>query len=309
MQVDGHDIEISKRDKLFFPDAGISKGDLIDYYQKVAPTMVPHMQHYGVNMERYPDGVQGDSFFNKDAPDYFPDWIKTVAIDKREGGHFNAPVVDSKAALVYLANQGVITPHLYLSRTDDLEHPDKLVFDLDPPSQGDSSKALRQAALDVRDLMAELDLNCWVQTSGANGFHLIVPLDRSGNFDEVREFAKDCARVLVRRHPDNYTLEQRKNKRRGRIFLDMLRNAYGATAVAPYAVRAQASAAVATPIEWQELENGANPQSWTIKTIPRRLAQKDDPWQGMMKHAYTLTSREQQLQQLLNAEDPAAEEQ
>lgn len=308
MKVDGHDIEISKRDKLFFPDAGVSKGDLIDYYEKVATTMVPHMQHYGVNMERFPDGLQGDSFFNKDTPDYFPDWIKTVAIKKREGGNFHAPVVDSKAALIYLANQAVITPHLYLSRTNALEYPDKLVVDLDPPGTGDSSKALRQAALHVRDLMAELDMDSWVQTSGANGFHVIVPLDRSCDFDQVREFAKNCALVLVRRYPDKYTLEQRKDNRRDRIFLDILRNAYGATAVAPYAVRAQASAAVATPIEWQELDNGAKPQSWTVKTIPRRLAQKDDPWQGMMQHAYAIGNREQQVQQLLNKENPAPEE-
>lgn len=277
MQINGHQIDVSKRDKLFFPDAGISKGDLIDYYEKVAATMVPHMQHYGVNMERFPDGLQGDSFFNKDTPDYFPDWIKTVAIEKREGGQFHAPVVDSQAALVYLANQAVITPHLYLSRTDALEYPDKMVFDLDPPSQSDSDTRLRQAAQHVRDLMAELELDTWVQTSGANGFHVVVPLDRSSNFDQAREFAQNCALVLVRRHPDKYTLEQRKHKRRGRIFLDVLRNAYGATAVAPYAVRAQASAAVATPIEWQELEQGASPQSWTMKTILKRLAQNKTP--------------------------------
>ncbi|MDN7137223.1 non-homologous end-joining DNA ligase [Pseudidiomarina sp. 1APP75-27a] len=302
MKVDGHQIDLSKRDKMFFPDAGLSKGDLIDYYEKVADIMVPHMQHYGVSMERFPDGVQGDSFFNKDTPDYFPDWITRVAIEKREGGQFHAPVVDSAAALIYLANQAVITPHLYLARTDDLEHPDKLVFDLDPPSTGDPAAALRQASLRVRELMAEVDMQTWIQTSGANGFHLIVPLDRSADFEQVREFAKDCARVLVNRHPDDYTLEQRKDKRDGKIFLDMLRNAYGATSVAPYAVRAQPTASVATPIEWQELEDGAGPQSWTIETIPRRLAQKNDPWQGMMRHSYKLGSHEQKLRELLAAE-------
>lgn len=280
----------------------ISKGDLIDYYEKVAEVMVPHMQHYGVSMERFPDGLEGDSFFNKDTPDYFPDWITTVAIEKREGGHFKAPVVDTPAALIYLANQAVITPHLYLSRTDDLEHPDKLVFDLDPPSTDDGTAALRQAALHVRELMAEIALDTWIQTSGANGFHLIVPLDRSADFDQVREFAKDCARLLVHRHGNSYTLEQRKDKRDGKIFLDMLRNAYGATSVAPYAARAQPSASVATPIEWDELKDGAGPQSWTVKTIPRRLAQKDDPWQGMMQHAYRLQAHQQQLDELLTAE-------
>lgn len=308
MQVNGHDIDVSKRDKLFFPEAEISKGDMIDYYAKIADTMIPHMQHYGVNMERFPDGIAGDSFFNKDTPDYFPDWIKTVKMEKREGGHFYAPVVDSKAALIYLADQAVITPHIYLSRRDKLEYPDKMVFDLDPPETGDSANALRQAALDIRDLMAELDLSAWIQTSGANGFHLIIPLDQSSSFDDTREFAKNCALTLVRRKPESYTLEQRKNKRGDRIFLDVLRNAYGATSVAPYAVRAQATASVATPIEWSELEQGAGPQSWTVKTIPRRLAQKQDPWQGIMRHAYSLTNRHSKLQQLLDKETPADEE-
>ncbi|RUO63121.1 non-homologous end-joining DNA ligase [Pseudidiomarina insulisalsae] len=303
MQLDGHDIDISKRDKVFFPEADLTKGDLIDYYQNVAPVMLPHMRHYGVSMERFPDGVQGDSFFNKDTPDYFPDWIPRVTVKKREGGEFKAPVVDSAASLVYLADQGVITPHLYLARTDDLEHPDKLVFDLDPPSTGGSAAALRQAALDVRDLLAELDLNAWVQTSGANGFHIFVPLDRSADFDTTRDFANDCARVLVERKPEHYTLEQRKEKRGDKIFLDTLRNAYGATSVAPYAVRAQPTASVATPIEWQELEDGAGPQDWTIKTLPRRLAQKKDPWQNMMRHAYKLASHQRQLKKLTASSD------
>ena len=282
MKIKGHEIEISNPDKVFFPDAGLTKGDLIDYYEQVADTMVPHMKRYAVSMQRFPDGLEGESFYNKDAPDYFPAWIKTVNFPEREGGSFDAPIVDSKAALVYLADQAVLTPHLYLARTDDLEHPDKMIYDLDPPEDAEDYGAVREAALDIRDVLQELDLRAWVQTTGSKGFHIFVPLDRSADFDEVREFAHDVALLLVRCHGDKYTLEQRKKKRKGRVFLDMLRNAYGATSVAPYAVRARPGAPVATPVEWSEVEKGASPRDWTMESIPNRLAQKDDPWSDLI---------------------------
>jgi bifunctional non-homologous end joining protein LigD len=308
MKVDGRQIDISNRDKVFFPDAGLTKGDLIDYYAQVADTMVPHMKRYGVNMQRFPDGLEGESFYNKDAPDYFPDWIQRVTFPKREGGSFDAPIVDSKAALVYLANQAVLTPHLYLSRVDDLEHPDKMIYDLDPPEDTEEPDAVREAALDVRQVLEELDLRAWVQTTGSKGFHVVVPLDRSAGFDEVRQFAHDVALLLVRRHEEKYTLEERKKKRRGRIFLDMLRNAYGATSVAPYAVRARPGAPVATPLDWHEVEAGASPRDWTMESVPRRLGQKEDPWADMIRHARSIASRREQLDDLLDQEEPAKEE-
>jgi bifunctional non-homologous end joining protein LigD len=309
MKVQGHDIQLSNRDKLFFPDAGLTKGDLVDYYAQVADTMVPHMKRYPVSMQRFPDGLQGESFYNKDAPDYFPDWIPTAKFPKREGGSFDAPIVDSKAALIYLADQAVLTFHLYLARADDLEHPDKMIFDLDPPEGTEDVRAVRQAALDVRAVLAELDLQAWVQTTGSKGFHVLVPLDRTAGFDEVRRFARDVARVLVRRHQDKYTLEERKKKRGGRIFLDMLRNAYGATSVAPYSVRARPGAPVATPLDWHEVEAGASPREWTIQNIPNRLGQKQDPWSDLMRHAGSIASHRTKLDALLDQEEPAGEEQ
>ncbi len=304
----GQTIDISNRDKLFFPDAGLTKGDLIDYYQKVADVMVPHMQRYGVSMQRFPDGLQGEGFYMKDAPDYFPDWIKTVPFPKREGGSFDAPVIDEPAGLVYLADQAIITLHLYLSRTDDLEHPDKMIYDLDPPEESQGFSAVREAALDIRSLLSELDMNCWVQTSGSKGFHVVVPLERALGFDEVRRFARDVALVLVRRHQDRYTLEQRKNKRRGRVFLDTLRNSYGATAVAPYSVRALADAPVATPLEWQEVKAGTSPRDWTMVNVPDRLEGRSDPWSSLMRNPYSLSSRREKLDVLLDQEKPANEE-
>jgi bifunctional non-homologous end joining protein LigD len=308
VKIDGHEIEISNRDKVFFPDAGLTKGDLIDYYEQLAETMIPHMKRYPVSMQRFPDGLKGEGFYNKDAPDYFPDWIRTVRFPERAGGSFNAPIVDSKAALVYLADQAVITYHLYLARADDLEHPDKMIFDLDPPEGTEDYHAVREAALDVRAVLQELDLQAWVQTTGSKGFHVLVPLDRSAGFDQVRQFARDAALLLVRRHQDKYTLEERKKKRGGRIFLDMLRNAYGATSVAPYAVRARPGAPVATPHDWHEVQNGASPRDWTIENIPNRLGQKRDPWSDLMHHASSIASHREKLDELLNQEKPAGEE-
>lgn len=309
MKFGNREIEISSRDKVFFPDAGLTKGDMIDYYAEVADVMVAHTRHYGVNMHRYPDGIEGKEFYQKDAPDYFPDWIERIEFPRREkGGSFQAPVIKDAATLVYLANQGVLAHHLYLSRTGDLERPDRMIYDLDPPEDTTDFSATRTAALELKALFEELDMTPFVQTTGSKGYHVIVPLDRSAGFDEVRQFARDVALLLVRRKPDAYTLEQRKAKRGRRIFLDYLRNAYGATAIAPYSLRARPGAPAATPLDWDEIEDGTDPQDWTLKSIPRRLSQRDDPWQGLHRHGVKAMSRRDALDTLLEAEEKAAEE-
>ena len=308
MKINGHKIEISDRDKIFFPDIGLTKGDLIDYYADLSEVMLPHLKRYPVSMERFPDGIDGNGWYAKDAQDYFPDWIKRVNFPKKEGGSFNAPVVDSKATLVYLADQAVITFHAYLSRAEDLDRPDKMVYDLDPPEGTEDFEAVRFAVLELHRALDELDLQAWVQTTGSKGFHVVVPLDREWGFDKVRDFANDLSLLLVRRHPEKLTLEQRKKKREGRIYMDTYRNAYGATAVAPYAVRAGAAATVAAPVTWDEVQSGVNPRDWSVKNIRNRLGQKDDPWHGMMRHAQSLATRVAQLHALIENEESADEE-
>lgn len=308
MQINGHQVELSNRDKVFFPDEGLTKGDMIDYYLAVAEVMLPHLAKHGVSMQRLPDGLDGQQFYQKDAPNHYPDWIATVKVPKREGGSFRAPIVDSKAALAYLANQAVLTYHLYLSRTDDLRHPDRMVFDLDPPEKRNDPAAPRQAAKDLREVLADIDLEAWVQTTGSKGFHLIVPIKRNCSFDQVRTFAKNVARLLMRRKPQAYTLQQRKDKRDAKVFLDTLRNAHGATAVAPYSLRPTPDANVATPISWDELDNGASPQDYHLANIPRRLAQKQDPLAGFMQNARAIPTRLDKLDSLLQNHAPATEE-
>lgn len=308
MKINGHEINISSREKVFFRKVGLTKGDLVDYYADIAEVMVPHLKRYPVSLQRFPDGVDGEGWYAKDAQDYFPDWIKRVDFPKKEGGSFDAPVVDSKAALVYLADQAVITFHAYLSRKDDLKRPDKMVYDLDPPEGTEDFAAVRFAALKLHEALTELELKAWVQTTGSKGFHVVIPLDRDWGFDKVRDFADDLSLLLVRRYPEKMTLEQRKKNRGKRIYMDTYRNSYGATAVAPYSVRALPEASIATPVTWNEVQSGANPRDWTIKNILNRLGQKEDPWKGMMRHAQSLESHQEKLRELLDQEEPAEEE-
>lgn len=208
MKVDSHIIETSNEDKVFFPESGITKGDLIHYYKDIAPIMLPHVQDRPVTMHRFPDGIEGEGFYQKEIPDYFPQWVDRVRIKKKEGGENEQVVCNNAAALVYLANQACITPHVWLSRTDRLNYPDKLVFDLDPP--GDEFEPVRKAAYTLKDMLKERGLTPFVMTTGSQGVHVVAPLDRSQDFDTVRTFAENLADVLAHEDPQHLTTEQRK---------------------------------------------------------------------------------------------------
>jgi bifunctional non-homologous end joining protein LigD len=210
-------------------------------------------------------------------------------------------VLSNAASLVYVANQGCITPHIGLSRIDRIDRPDRLVFDLDP-SDGDFAK-VRDAAARVRTLMEELDIAPFVMTTGSRGLHVVVALDRTGDFDAAHTFARDCCERLARTFPDRLTVEQRKAKRGDRVFLDYLRNAYGQTAVGAYGVRARPGAPVATPLEWDEVGKGKlRPDRFTIRNVFRRLGQREDPWAGIGRHAVSVAACARRLADLAAAE-------
>lgn len=293
--VGGHTVDISNPDKVFFPDEGITKGDLIDYYLKIAETMLPYLSDRPLSLQRFPDGIQEEGFYQKEAPDYFPDWIHRTQIKVKEDGRAQPQVVvDDAATLAYLADQGVVTLHGWLSRTRQIDNPDRLIFDLDPP--GDDFAQVRAAAFLLRDFLYELDLAPFVMTTGSRGLHVVLPLQEEVDFEAVRTFARDSAQALAERHPGQLTTETRKNKRGDRLFLDYLRNAYGQTSVIPYTVRARSGAPVATPLDWDELgDKSLTSQHYTIKNILRRLGQKADPWRGIMQQAMSLTAARQQL--------------
>ena len=279
IEICGHEIAVSNADKVLFPSDRITKGELVDYYRRIGDVVVPHYCGRPLTMQRFPDGIGKSGFIQKEAPDYFPDWIAQATLAKR-GGTVRHAVVDDAATLVYLADQGVITPHLGLSRIDAVEMPDRLIFDLDP-SDDDFSKVQFAAQL-LRDVCNKVEVATFVQTTGSRGLHVVVPLDRSATFEDVRSFAQSVASELTKRHGDALTVETRKAKRGDRVFIDTARNAYGQTAVAPYAVRPLAGAPVATPLDWSEaLSKRMNPRRYGIKNVFRRLANTDDPWRGI----------------------------
>lgn len=287
--VGGREIPVSHRDKVLFPDAGVTKGDLFEYYDRIADTLLPHAADRPISMERYPDGIASEGFYQKEVPDYFPDWIRRATVNVKEAGTQEQVVCDDAATLVYLADQGCITPHIWLSRADRLEYPDKIIFDLDPPDGG--FEVVREAASLLHERLEDASLAPHVMTTGSRGLHVVAPIERRYRFDTVREFAGDIACDLSREHPDTLTTEVRKNRRKGRLFLDTLRNAYGQTSVTPYAVRTRPGAPVATPLRWDELEDAdLHSQTYTTKNIFRRLGQVDDPWRHFSDSAGRLPS-------------------
>lgn len=296
LRLDSQQIELSKLDKKLFPRSGITKGDLIDYYKRVADYMLPHLTDRPLTMQRFPDGIQKEGFYQKDTPDYFPDWILRKEVEK-SGGTVSHVICSDSATLVYLANQGCITPHTWLSRVDDLRRPDRMVFDLDP--SGAESEEVRFAARRMGNVLGDLGLECYLMTTGSKGFHVIVPLRRELDFDDVRAFARDTASLLARSEPRRLTVEQRKEQRRGRVFLDYFRNAYAQTAVAPYAVRAIEGAPVATPVGWDELDRNLVPGKYHLGNLFRRLAQKHDPWESIATNAQSLAKPRKKLDRLL----------
>jgi bifunctional non-homologous end joining protein LigD len=276
MNIDGHEIALSNVGKVLFPASGLTKGDLIAYYRRIADVALPHLRDRPVSMQRFPDGIGHGGFFQKSIPDYFPDWIERKTLEK-EGGSVTHVVANNAATLVYLADQGCITPHVGLSRIDRIDAPDRLIFDLDP--SGDDFAEVQGAARKVKAVLDKLELDSFVQTTGSRGLHVVVPLDREARFDEVRGFARLLAEHLAERYPEELTVEQRKAARGERVFLYYLRNGYGQTTAAPYAVRAIEGAPIAAPLTWPEaLTDGLSPRKYTIENTFRRLGQMDDPW-------------------------------
>ena len=301
IEVDGRTIELSRPDKVLFPGDGITKADVADHYLRVADVMLPHVRNRPVSMKRYPNGIRGQVFYQKQVPAYFPEWIPRTTVHTREKGTQEHAVIGDAAALVYLAQQACIEPHTWLSRADRIDHPDLIVFDLDPSA--DDLRALRGCVRAVRDLLEELGLTPYVKTSGSKGFHVAAPVDRGADFEAVRAFTHTAAEVVAARDPRRFTTEHRKAKRRGRIYIDVGRNAYLQTTIPPYALRAFPGAPVATPIEWDELGR-VEPRRFTLRTLSRRLARRDDPWKDIARHARSIREPARRLAKLRDQSPP-----
>lgn len=285
-------MQIANPDKVLFPDDGVTKADLAEYYERMAGAMLPWLRDRPAAMIRYPDGLRGNGIMQKNVPRYFPDWIRTADVPK-QGGTVRQVVCDRPATLSYLAGQACIEVHTFLSRLGRLTAPDQLVFDLDPPD-GRPFSNVATLARELRTLLeGELGLVPFVKTTGGHGVHVHVPLSAADDFGQAREFALQVARTLAARRPDLATTQQRRDSRGGLIYLDVMRNGYAQLAVAPYSVRARAGAPVATPVSWDELDDPAvQPGRFTIATVPGRSG---DPWAQLRNRRFRLARARDQL--------------
>jgi bifunctional non-homologous end joining protein LigD len=277
---------ITHPDKVLFPDDGITKGDLANYYAAMAPVVLPHLEGRPVTMERYPAGIGKKGFWQKDVSKGFPEWLERVEVPKKDGVVHHAVITDERS-LLWVTNQNTITQHVWISRVPELYYPDICVFDLDPSV--DDAGAVRAAAIGLRNLLDELGLPSWVKTTGGKGFHLVVPLDGKSKMDEVARFADAVGRLFVSHAPDHLTQEFNKVDRKGRIYVDTGRNGYGATFAAAYTVRAKPGAPVSAPCTWEEIERGkVAPDTFTLRNMPARLRRVGDLWSDMRRRRRSL---------------------
>ena len=279
MIIEGNTIEVGHAEKILFPETGITKQQLIDYYIAAAPYMLPHLHGRPISMQRFPDGISHEGFYQKSAPEYYPSFIKRIKI-KLDGAVKLFITVENISTLAYLATQADIPVHTWLSRRGKLNYPDTVIWDLDP-SKNDF-EMVREGAFMLKEQLESAGLNPFVKTTGSRGVHILVPVKANKAFLKVRNFARKIAEEMVVKEPKVFTTETRKAKRDGKIFIDYLRNGYGQTAAAPYSVRALEGAPVAAPLTWKELENNKiNPQTFTILNILPRLKKEGDIWKGI----------------------------
>lgn len=292
IKVSGRTIPLTNTDKILFPKSKITKQEVIDYYLWVSKWMLPLIKNRPISMHRFPSGIDKEGFFQKNISDYFPKWVGSHKIKTREKGKIEMVVCNDKPTLIYLANQACITPHIWLSTIDKIDYPDRMIFDLDPP--GKDFKEVMEGAKIIHELLDHLGLSSYPMTTGSKGLHIVIPIKKEVDFTEVRMIAKDIASLLCEKMPKMFTTEQRKNKRKGRIFIDYLRNAYGQTGVAPFAIRAIEGAPIAMPLSWQELKGSLHSQSYNIKNIKKKAT---SPWKGM--RGSSIKSAQKKLEKIL----------
>ncbi len=271
--------------KLMFPERGITKGEVIDFYQRMAPRLLPYLRDRPATLERLPEGLNGPDaphFWQKHTPDYYPDWIQRIELPSELGDTVPYVLVNDEATLLYLVNQGTLTFHVGFSRIADLDRPDFILFDLDPGQAGFSDAVMVAKVLRVT-LQTE-GRKAFVKTSGKTGLHVFAPWERQSDYDEARAWTLGMARRVVDALPDRATVERSKGKRGKRVYIDVMQNAKGHHAVPPYVLRPVPGAPVSTPLRWQELTPNLDPKAYNLKTIYRRLAgQRHDPMAELLR--------------------------
>jgi len=282
LKVDGRDVRLTNLRKPFWPELGITKGALIQYYADVAHVLLPHIRDRAMVMRRYPNGAAGASFFMKEAPSPRPPWIRICAIDHGDGKVVNFPVIDDRASLLWLINLGCIDLNQWYARCDDVHRPDYLHFDLDP-GEGTTFEQATECGLIVRDALTTLGMKPYVKTTGSRGLHVYVALKRGPLQDVVHTFAKALATELASRNPKLMTVGYRVAARpKGRVVVDYKQNAWGQTLASIYSVRPKPRATVSTPVAWKELEKGVRLEDFRIDNVRQRITKLGDLWKPLL---------------------------
>ncbi|OGO72422.1 MAG: hypothetical protein A3G84_04910 [Chloroflexi bacterium RIFCSPLOWO2_12_FULL_71_12] len=285
MRIAGREVALTNQDKVFFPEPGLTKGDLVRYYVDLAELVLPHVSRRPIQMKRYPNGVEGEFFYQKRVPVPHPDWLETVHVEFPSGRTADFPVLNEAAALAWYANLGCIEVHTWHSRIDDIERPDYLLIDLDP-SADDQWPAVREITLVVKDVMDELSLASFPKTSGATGMHILAPIVRDLEFPEVRRFAKALAKEVERRVPKIATTTWAVKDRTG-VFVDYGQNARDRTIASAYSIRPTPDARASAPLRWSEVKD-VDPADFTLTTMRARVKKVGDLTADMWDRAVSL---------------------
>jgi bifunctional non-homologous end joining protein LigD len=282
-------VRISNAEKVLYPEHGITKLDLATYYAEIADWALPHLANRPLALVRCPEGVAGECFFQKHLSEGMPEAIRHIEIVEDDGPE-TALYVDDAAGLVSLVQMGVLEIHPWGSTVERLETPDRLIFDLDP-EEGLAWECVVEAAFAMKDTLAKIGLESFAKTTGGKGLHVVVPITPRLAWEDAKAFTKAVAESLVAAQPDRYTANLAKRARRGKIFIDYLRNGRGATAVGAFSTRARPGAPVSAPLSWREIESGIHSGHFTIATLPRRLAKlRKDPWDGFLPLKQSITA-------------------
>jgi len=280
--------KLTNLDKVMFPEKGYTKGDVLDYYAAVARLLLPHLRNRPITLERLPDGVRSGAphFWQKRTPSYYPEWIPRFETVSRDGTRVNYPLVNDERALLYMVNQGTLTFHPWLSRIEDIYHPDFVLFDLDLGK----STAFADLIKIAKELHKELDaeyVNSFVKTSGKTGLHVLAQWTEPGGYDAARAWAFSVAQRVTETLPNIATIERRKSARHGKAYVDVMQNVKGHHVVPPYVLRAIPSATVSTPLIWTDLTSRLTPERFDLKTAPKRFERQNaDPMKALVTRTH-----------------------
>jgi bifunctional non-homologous end joining protein LigD len=297
-----HTVNLSSADRVLFPEDGITKGDLFDYYGRIAPVLVPHLRDRPFTLKRYPHGITGEVFFQKQAPKHLPDWIPTrrFTTHPRDGGSrlVDFALVNSPEAVLFMVQNNCIDMNAWYSRIDRPGRPDFVVFDLDPPDEPDGFPQAIEVAHLIRELLDEVGLPGYVKTSGADGIHVLAPVQRRASFQQTYDFAEAASRLLEARHPGLVTTEWLKRKRSG-VLVDHRQNGWGKTIASVYSVRPKPGAPVSTPLHWGDLTPEVRPRDFTMETVLERVERHGDLFAPVLEEPRPLGAAARKLARLV----------